>query len=415
MPDPPLAICMSSSDASGNPNKSRSATPPHILTLVLLAGSAVTAMNIFLPVLPQIRADMNVSLATAQYVLTLFLAATAFAQLFIGPMADKFGRRPVLLTTLAIFNVATLICVFATSIEMLLFGRVLQATIAASIALSRAIVRDLYDRSKAASMIGYVTMAMSVVPMVTPLVGGFVGEIFNWRATFVVLLVIGLAMLVLVYVDLGETHTPKKGNDGQQFTNYLKLLGQKEIWGYISSATFASGAYFAFLGAAPFIAQEVLGLTPSETGFYFIFLAIGYMFGNFLSGRYSERVGIERMMVLGCLVCTFGAVLTLVMMSNFAPRAEYLFLPMIFVGTGNGMTLPNANAGIVSVNPDLAGSASGLAGFMQIGGGAALAALSGALITTTNEGIPLYYIMFGTSLLGMVSAYIMYRRAQLAA
>ena len=191
-------------------------TPPKIGTLVLLAGSSVMAINIFLPVLPEIGRAFGASQATTQYVLTLFLMATAVIQLFVGPLADRFGRRPVLLATSLIFIAGTLICIFANSIEMLLIGRVLQASAAACMALSRAIIRDLFDRSKAASMIGYVTMAMAVLPMVSPMLGGYVGEQFGWRATFVVLLVVGVLILAVVYWDLGETHTPVRNPISEQ-------------------------------------------------------------------------------------------------------------------------------------------------------------------------------------------------------
>lgn len=375
-----------------------------------MAGSAVATMNIFLPVLPQIGDDLGASPAVAQYVLTLFLAATAVAQLFIGPMADRFGRRPVLLGAAIVFLVATIICVFATSIEMLIFGRVLQASTAASIALSRAIVRDMFDRAKAASMIGYVTMAMAVIPMVSPTVGGYVGEIYGWRAPFVVLLGIGIIMLALIYFDLGETFTPKKAKLSVLVSDYFSLLKEPMIWGYFLCSTAASGAYFAFLGGAPFVGTEIIGMSPSILGFHFAFVAFGYMFGNFLSGRYSEKWGIEPMMAYGGIVCCIGVSAALYLMSNFEPRAEYLFYPMILVGVGNGMTLPNANAGAVSVRPELAGSASGLGGFLQIGGGAALATLSGYLITIDNQALPLYLSMFVTSFVGAFIAGVMYMK-----
>ena len=134
---------------------------------------------------------------------------------------------------------------------------------------------------------------------------------------------------------------------------------------------------------------EIVGMSPSVLGFYFAFVAAGYIFGNFLSGRYSERVGIEPMMMYGGIVACIGVSISLFLMTNYQPQASFLFYPMVLVGVGNGMTLPNANAGAVSVRPDLAGSASGLGGFLQIGGGAALATLSGSLITIENQAVPL--------------------------
>ena len=167
------------------------------------------AMNIYLPVLPLIADDLNISAALAQYTLTLFLAATALAQLLIGPFADRYGRRPVLLASAALYFVGSVVCVLATTIEVLLAGRLLQAASAASMSLSRAIIRDMVDREQAASMIGYVTMAMTIIPMMSPAVGGLVGEIFGWRAPFVVLLVISFLTIILIYTTLGETHQPQ--------------------------------------------------------------------------------------------------------------------------------------------------------------------------------------------------------------
>ena len=403
------------SQTKRRPSFSGAVTPPKIGTLVLIAGSSVMAMNIFLPVLPEIGRSLGTSQANAQYVLTIFLLATAFIQLIVGPLADRFGRRPVLLATSTVFIIGTLICIFATRIEVLLLGRVLQASSAACMALSRAIIRDLFDRSKAASMIGYVTMAMALLPMVTPMMGGYVGEEYGWRATFIVLLVVGILIQILIYLDLGETHQPVKSPVSKQISDYLSLLKMPEIWGYFMCATLASGAYFAFLGGAPFVGQQIIGLTPSVLGMYFGLLALGYMAGNFISGRFSERIGIEPMMFLGSVFCTIGTGIIIVLMSNFSPIAGYLFVPMVLVGFGNGMTLPNANAGAVSVRPELAGSASGLGGFLQIGGGAALAILAGNLITIENLAMPLYYIMFVTSLGGcIIAAWMHWRTKQLS-
>lgn len=409
-------FCERSMTVTPSPLKNRrygaAVTPPSTATLIILAGVAVMAMNIFLPMLPQIGTDLGVSPAIAQYVLTLFLAATAVAQLFIGPLSDRYGRRPVLLASVFIFAAGTVVCIFAPNIETLLVGRVLQATSAACIALSRAVIRDLYDRSQAASMIGYVTMAMAVIPMLTPSVGGLVGEFYGWRASFVVLLVAALIIFALVWFDLGETHVPQKASMGAQMRDYISLLGEPAFWGYVAASSLGAGAYFAFLGGAPFVGVDIVGLSPSALGLYFGLVAIGYMAGNFLSGRYSQAVGIEPMMLYGALVACSGVGLALFLMSTFTPQAIYLFGPMILVGMGNGMVLPNANAGAVSVRPDLAGSASGIAGFMQIGGGAALASLSGSLITLENAALPLYIIMFLSSFGGAVVAVAMYFMAR---
>ncbi len=383
-------------------------SPPRIFTLVLMAGLSVTAMNIYLPMLPDLTEDLQTTNALGQLTLTLFLAMTAIAQVIVGPLSDRFGRRPVLLTTAMIFLFSTLICIFATSIEMLLIGRVLQASSAAQMALSRAIVRDLYDREKAASMIGYVTMAMAVMPMVAPVIGGSVGEFFGWRGPFVIVLLLGIAVTALIWFDLGETHAPVKNPVSEQISDYFSLLREPLVWGYLMAAATSSGAYFAFIGGAPFVGEHIIGMSATSLGLHLGTVALGYMFGNFLSGRYSQRIGIEPMMACGGIISCLGVGLALFLMTSFEPRAAFLFFPMILVGTGNGMTLPNANAGAISVRPELAGSASGLAGFLTIGGGAALATLSGILITVENAAVPLYVIMFLSSLAGAVISVSMF-------
>ena len=248
--------------------------------------------------------------------------------------------------------------------------------------------------------------------MVSPSVGGYLGELYGLRAPFVVLFIIGAGLLILIYFDLGETFPPVKAPFSKRLADYGSLLREPMVWGYFLCSATASGSYFAFLGGAPFVGTEVIGVSPSVLGMYFVTVAIGYIFGNFLSGRYSERLGIEPMMIYGGIVSCIGVSISLFLMTSFEPRIGYLFYPMILVGVGNGMTLPNSNAGAVSVRPDLAGSASGLGGFLQIGGGAALAALSGVLITVENQAMPLYVIMFLTCFIGTGIAAIMYLKAR---
>jgi DHA1 family bicyclomycin/chloramphenicol resistance-like MFS transporter len=154
------------------------------LTIVLMAASAAMTMNIFLPSLTAISVEFNTSYSTAQLVLSGYLGVTAVVQLIIGPLSDRFGRRPVILVAYLFFMAGSLICAMAPSMEVLLFGRLVQAASATSMALARAIIRDLFTRSKAASMIGYVTMAMAIGPMIAPILGGFYRTIIPGAPAF---------------------------------------------------------------------------------------------------------------------------------------------------------------------------------------------------------------------------------------
>ncbi|MEL6647606.1 MAG: multidrug effflux MFS transporter [Pseudomonadota bacterium] len=392
-----------------------SKSPPNIVTLVLLAGIGALSMNIFLPSLPALAEHFETDYATVQLAISAYLGVIGALQLVIGPLSDRYGRRPVMLSALAIFCVATLGCLFAPSIEVFLAFRALQAAIAAGIVLSRAIVRDMVPDDQAASMIGYVTMGMSLVPMVGPIAGGWLDATFRWEASFIALFLFGLGVFLLAYADQGETNKNPSANFTEQFRAYPELLRARRFWGYSLTAAFASGAYFAFLGGAPFVASEILNLSSAEVGTWFAGPAIGYMIGNYLSGRYTRRVGMNRMMLAGGIVATFG---TLVALSLFAAGVYHpisLFGPIALIGVGNGMTLPSANAGIVSVRPKLAGSASGLGGTLMIGGGAVLAALTGFFLTQDSGPWPLLIVMFVASSLSIVSTLYVILRARTVA
>jgi len=389
-------------------------TPPHILTLVLLAGLSALSMNIFLPSLPNMTDYFHTDYALMQLSVSLYLAVTGVLQLVIGPVSDRYGRRPVILAGLGVFLLATLGCLLSTSVTMFLMFRMLQAAIATGIALSRAIVRDIVPANQAASMIGYVTMGMSVVPMIAPGIGGYLDVWFGWQANFAMLLVLGLITGVVIWFDLGETNTSRSSSFTAQVRQYPELFTSRRFWGYALTAAFASGAFFAFLGGAPYVATHTFGMDPSELGIYFGIVSIGYMTGNFISGRYSAHLGINRMIFYGTIVTLSGLVLSTVFMLGGATHPLAFFGFMLTVGLGNGMVLPNSNAGMLSVRPHLAGSASGLGGAIMLGGGAGLAAVTGALLTPQSGPFPLLYLMLGTSVLALATiVYVMFveRRA----
>ena len=228
-------------------------------------------------------------------------------------------------------------------------------------------------------MIGYVTMGMSVVPMVGPLSGGALDAAFGWQASFVIMAIGGVAITVLIWFDMGETARGRGLSLAEQARQYPQLLASQRFWGYVLCAGFASGAFFAYLGGAPFVGTAVFGMSPAELGLYFGAPAVGYLVGNFLSGRYSVRLGVNRMVILGAMVTTAGLGFLLVLELVYPAPAEVFFGLMITVGLGNGILLPSANAGMLSVRPALAGSAAGIGSAFIIGFGASLSAFAGVV------------------------------------
>lgn len=372
-------------------------TPPHTATLVLMTGISALNMNMVVPSLPSLASFYGASYSTVTLTVSAYLALTAVLQLAIGPLSDRYGRRPVMLGCFAVFLVATVGCMFAPTIESFLAFRMAQATVASAFALSRAIVRDMVGPEEAASLIGYVTMGMSVAPMISPMIGGYLDEHYGWQSVFAFTLVAGGATLALIWVDMGETNATPSPSFTAQFRAYPELIRSRRFWGYSLTAALASGAFFAFLGAGPYVASVVLGMGPAQLGFYFGFVALGYMFGNFLSGRYAAQVGLNLMMLLGGIVAAAGIALGLALFAAGLGTPLGLFGSVLFLGLGNGLCLPSANAGIVSVRPHLAGSASGLGGALMIGAGAALSVLAGALVGPAS-GAPMLWLMLGCAL-----------------
>lgn len=385
-------------------------TPPHITTLILLAGVSAMVMNMFLPSLPNMTAYFETEYKLMQLSVALYLAVSAIMQTVIGPISDNLGRRKVLLWGIALFMIATLGCIYAPSAEVFLMFRMCQAVIAVAMVLSRAIIRDLYDQNESASMIGYVTMGMAVVPMISPGLGGLLDEALGWKAVFWFFFASGGLLLWLVYSDVGETASPSSKSLIGQFREYPELLRSPRFWGYSMAAAFCSGSFFAYLGGAPFVGTEVFGMSPSTLGFFFGAPAVGYFFGNWISGKYATTFGVNRMVLWGCLANAFGTFVSLLIFAAGFGSPLSFFGMMTFVGLGNGLVIPNATAGMLSVRPHLAGTASGLGGAIMIGGGAALSALAGFLLTPETGAFPLLYIMCATGICSLLAIIVVYRR-----
>ncbi|WP_040614853.1 multidrug effflux MFS transporter [Oceanicola granulosus] len=385
-------------------------TPPHVATLILVSGLSALNMSIFLPSLNVMAQYFDTDYAVMQLAVSGYLATTALLQIVIGPVSDRFGRRPVVLGALAIFLAATLGCLMAQSAGTFLLFRMLQGAVVTGIALSRAIVRDMVPQEEAASMIGYVTMGMALVPMLGPVVGGLLDELFGWHATFVFLLVAGMGVLALVAADQGETVAGEGVGFAEQVRTYPELLTSPRFWGYTLCMAFASGAFFAYLGGASFVAGDIFGLGAAQTGLALGCPALGYAVGNGISGRFSRRAGINRMALVGTAVASAGMGLSLALTLGGINAPLVFFGLCTTLGLGNGMTLPNATAGQLSVRPHLAGTASGLGGAIMIGGGAALSAAAGAMLSTRTGTLPLQALMLGTSLASMLAILLVIRR-----
>ena len=392
-------------------------TPPHIFTLILLASISALTMNIFLPSLPNIAAELNSSTSILGLSVGIYLASSAILQLIIGPLSDKFGRRPLILCSMIIFCLSTVATVLVTTATQFLILRVFQAISASCMVLARAIIRDTTDSiEKAGSKIAYVTMGMALVPMIGPAVGGLLDYRYGWTASFWVLCLLGTVILFVSFFDVGETLSDKSQGFLEQISTYPSLLRSKRFWAYCLSSAFVSGAFFSYLGGAPFIGNEVFGLQPKDLGFWFGAPAIGYVLGNFLSGRFSTKIGLDKMIFFGIMIALIG-VSTSLIISYLALGSIFSFFGlMTLVGLGNGMSIPNATAAMMSVNPKLAGTAAGLGSAIMIGGGAGLSSIANFILKPGSSEVPLIVLMWLSVFCGLCSvSYVTYRNKKLNA
>ena len=387
-------------------------TPPSIFTLICLSAIGALAMNIFLPSLPAMAETFDVTYAAATLSVTLFLAMNAVFQLFVGPLSDRFGRRPIVLASLIIFCFSSFGCILATSFEIFLVCRLLQSVVVAGLVLSRAAIRDVHSQDQAASVIGYVTMGMAILPLIGPAVGGGLEVQFGWIASFWLLFGIGIFVFVLAYLDMGETNKHRTTSMVAQFQAYPELLSSRRFWGYCLTATFSAGAYFAYLGGAAYVGREIFSLSPAVLGFYLGAPAIGYIIGNGLSGKLSVAVGVNKMILTGTLITALGMLLCISLFLFTIPIPLSFFGCVSFMGIGNGMVLPNSTSGMMSVRPHLAGSASGIGGTINTAGGASIATATSAILIPGTGTLPLLFIMLASTILSVLTITYVIKRAK---
>jgi MFS transporter, DHA1 family, multidrug resistance protein len=357
---------------------------PSLAILVVCTAVQPFALNVLAPATPAIARALGTDYGTIQLTLTLYLVAVAVSQLLVGPLSDRIGRRPCIVAGLGLFTLGSVAGLYSDSLVTLLAARMLQAVGAGTaFALTRAIARDTAEKDEAASLIGYMTMAMLIAPMTAPLVGGFVERTHGWRLIFGLMAVIGLVATLLAFAKLPETLKPgtRVGGWLDTFAAFPVLFRERAFVAHTLSLGMTSAVFFAFIAGAPHAVVDHMKTDAKTYGIMFIMLSGGYMLGNFLTGKLSRRVGAERLAAIGNVLSMVGVGLA-VAFALLAPvwTPLLLFAPMMLNGIGNGLTIPTLTAAVLSVRPDMAGAASGLNGFTQLSLGATAAYVSG--ITT---------------------------------
>ena len=376
-------------------------TPWGLLTL-LMATTAIgpTSLNILVPAVPELSHQFGTPPTTMQLTVSLFLIGLAFAQLVMGPLSDRFGRRPVMLAGISLNVFASLMAIMMPTVESIIAARILQAIGAsAGIVVARAIIRDLFGRERAASVLGLVATVMVAAPTLGPLIGGLLETFFRWQAIFIFTAVTSLAVVIWAAFTLPETYrlnVPAGQQEG--FWRDLKRLASSRTFiGYVLVAAFGSSTFFVFLGGGPHVIVTLMGRTSAEYGLWFAISSLGYMAGNFTASRLSMRFGIHALIAWGIAFEILGVTMAALLAwkaHDFGPAI--VFVPQMVIAYGNGLLLPSAIAGATSVRPQAAGTAAGIIGCTQMGLGAALVQYAAWLLSDATSALPMALLMVAT-------------------
>ena len=358
------------------------------MTLLVTAITALgpLTMSMYAPSMPTIAQALDTTAGMVQVTLSIYLTGFAVGQLIYGPLSDRFGRRPVLIGGIAVFVVASAACTLAGSIEQLIAARFFQALgSCCGPVLGRAVVRDVYGRERAASVLAYMAMAMALAPAIGPAAGGYLTVLFGWRANFVFLTVFGLAILAAVWTMLEETNRrrdPTALMPRRLVSNYASLARSRTFAGYTLCLAAIYSGMFAFISGSSFVLIEQFGLSPERYGMAFGVIVVGFMIGTFSAGRLTRRLGVDRLIGAGSALSGLCGLAGLALALARVDHTAAILAPMFGFMIGAGLLMPNAQAGGLGPFPTMAGTASALMGFTQMG----LAAASGILVGSLQDG-----------------------------
>ena len=347
--------------------------PPPFWLLAAITMTGTAALHIFIPALPAIATAFKTSQHTAQLTITLYLVGMALGQLVYGPLSDRFGRRPILIWSQAIYLSGLLLALVAPSIGILLAARILQSVgSCGALVLGRAMVRDVAGSQNAARQLATLGLIMAITPAVSPAVGGLVSVWLGWRAIFALLALIVSMLLIIVLKRLPETNVAKISLPGP----LALLMGYVTLWRTPSFRRFtiagacSATSLYGFFAAAPFLLTRTMHQPPESVGFYCLLTVIGMMTGSFAARQMARRVSIIRAARLGNTLCVSSAVaLSLISLTNQL-NIFSLMAPLVTYAVGVGIVSPNTLAGLMNTHPERAGAASSLYGFLQMACGA---------------------------------------------
>ena len=379
-----------------------------VLLLAILTAMGPLSTDMYLPSLPAIGRAFATDAGQVQLTLSVFLVGFALGQIVYGPVADLYGRKPVLLAGLILFVAASFGCMVATSIGALVAARFIQAVGAcAAVVLARAIVRDLHSSEDSARILSLMGAIMGLVPAVAPIIGALLEQAFGWRASFALSAALALGLALVVAMWLPET--VPAGERGRwtargMMADFARLSAHATFRRYTAAVCLGYGGLFAFISGSSFVLQGHYGLDELEFGLSFALAVLGFIIGTLIAAAFTRRIGVERTVAIGTLALAVGGVTMALLVLIEPPHFLHVLAPMVVYMAGIGLTLPSAMAGAITPFPERAGTASSLVGFSQMTFAALVGVMVGHLVVHTPNALAWTIAVLGLANLALTLA-----------
>ncbi len=384
--------------------KTRDASRRLIVGSAIIGSIGTFSLHVLLPALPAIAAAMDVPAHAAQLLISLSILSIALGNLMVAPLSDRYGRRRTVLFSLGLFVIGSAAGIVAPTLDLLVLARVLQAFGGgAAMSVMRATILDHFGPSRAAGALAATATAILVAPMLAPTLGGLVLELLDWRAVFALSGILGFSVFLFASRNLHDTRKadPAAGPSLRYWSSYRRLLGSREYMAFLVFGSCMVSMIYTFVTGAPYVAIDVLGVSPARFGLLLFFPAVASFAGFMVAARVTGRVGGQRMMRMGAIIAFAGtlSMAGLALAGVWHPLA--LFIPGMAIGFANAIAAPSSTIGAISRDPTIAGAASGLLGFLQLVTAAASTQLVAAL--TGHSPVPLTIVLLGLCLVALLA------------
>lgn len=357
----------------------------------------------FIPSITVLSNHYETSFSIMQLSVSLYMVASASLQIILGPLSDKYGRRPVLLACLAILIISSLGCIFSTSTELFFIFRMLQATAVSGMVIGKAIVIDVFNEKNVIKILSQIAIVLGISSILGPAIGGLLIDLYSWTAIFYFVIGIGISSFLYNFFILEETNKQPVNNLFDQMINYKNLISSRRFWVYSFIGGFSSSTFFMILISIPYIGEVLYHLSSFQSSLLLIIITSGFIIGSFLSPILINSFSERKILYLSIFASFSGTFISLFLYIAFPQYILSIFGPFFFIGLSNGLISPIALSKVLGIRDDSRGAASGLNGAFIIGFGAIYSALGGYLLGYHQKVEILYFMICGSLILTYIS------------